>query len=224
MTEQNRQQALSEAISALADNQTSELELKRILKACEQDPSVKATWARYHIIGTALRSEPIALPLPSFVTGISAAIAAEHEQGDLDKTRKSTQGIWYQLGRVALVASVAGGMILGVQQYNDTLPNGAIQVAADNSIMQVPVSPAPSWPSGINSPVLNTRTVSAQSGYPQNNHRVLFQSHRGASGTLTDEDLANYFNQIIQAQSNTVPAGLENAPVPFNRVIITEKK
>ena len=57
MSEQNPSQTLAESISALMDNQASELELQRILKASEQDPAVKATWARYQIVGAALRGE-----------------------------------------------------------------------------------------------------------------------------------------------------------------------
>jgi sigma-E factor negative regulatory protein RseA len=220
MTEQRHQEALFEAISALADNQTSELELQRILKASEQDASVKVTWARYHLIGTALRSEPIALPLPSFAASISAAIAAEN-QPSVGSSRKISQGLSYQLGRAALVASVAGGLILGVQQFNSGsltgAPNGATQMATNNSLLQAPVSPSVSLPSSIERPPLNTRTVSVQSGYPQNNHRAMFQPNRSTSVTgnvvhMTDEDFVNYVNQILQVQA-------QDASVNPNRVI-----
>jgi sigma-E factor negative regulatory protein RseA len=231
MTEQRHHEVLSEAISALADNQTSELELQRILKASEQDSNIQATWARYHLIGTALRSEPIALPLPSFAANISAAIAAEYPLSR-ESSHKTTQGLWYQLGRAALVASVAGGVILGVQQFNGGsltgVPSGAAQMAANQTPLQAPVAPSISLPSSIERPPLNTRNVSVQSGYPQNNHRVMFQPNRSTSVTgnvvrMTDEDFVNYINQMLQVQAQDSSVN-SNTVVPFHRVIMTEKK
>ena len=35
-----------ESLSALLDNEVDELELRRVLKSCEQDPALLETWER----------------------------------------------------------------------------------------------------------------------------------------------------------------------------------
>ena len=77
MSEQNRPQTLAESISALMDNQASELELKRILKASEQDAEVKATWSRYQIASSVIRGEQAPVLPSDFAARLSAAIDLE---------------------------------------------------------------------------------------------------------------------------------------------------
>ena len=123
MSEQNRSQILAESISALMDNQASELELQRILKATEQDAEVKATWSRYQLTSAILRGEHTSVTQPQAMSDFAARISAAIDEEDallaaptaassLSATNKAKQGWFYQLGRVALVASVAGGMVL----------------------------------------------------------------------------------------------------------------
>ena len=44
----------SETISALLDNEADDLELRRFLKSCEQDPNLLETWERYSLVQSAL--------------------------------------------------------------------------------------------------------------------------------------------------------------------------
>ena len=238
MSEQNLSQSadlsqsLAESISALVDNQASELEMQRVLKASEQDPSVKATWARYQMMGSILRGEQASqsvMALPDFAARLSAAIAAEEQSLPIVMAgKKINQNWWHQLGRVALVASVAGGMIISVQQYN-TVPRGP-EMASNNAVMPTQVSPV-SLPSGINSPVINTRSVALQTGYetrPQENRRVMFQSLQAAKQNATataisEEEVTRYVNQMIQAHSDNAAANSGQGVLPYARVIITDE-
>lgn len=223
MSEQNRSHNLAESLSALMDNQASELELQRILKASEQDPEVKAAWARYQLIGAALRGEPAALATTDFAARMSAAIDAEDA---LAAPAKPTgQGWRYQLGRVALVASVAGGMILGVNQFSGNASQSVV-VASSTAVAPAPAIPAVSLPSGINSPAINTRTVAVQTGYetrPQESRRVLFQP-RQASAAVSDEEVTRYVNQMIQAHSDNAAMNSGQGVLPYARVIITDEE
>ena len=234
MSEQNRPQSLAESISALADNQASELELQRILKASEQDPSVKATWARYQVVGSVLRGEKVgygegqqsAFAMPDFAARVSAAIAAE-DQLSVTAHKQSKQGLWYQLGRVALVASVAGGMVLGVQQFNTTTSVDTEMAAATNN--SVVPAPAVSLPSGINTQAITTRNVAMQSGYearPQENRRVMFKPHMAATPATpsSDEEVTQYVNQMIQAHSDNAVMNSNQGVLPYARVIVTEEE
>lgn len=235
MSEQNRPHPLAESLSALMDNQASELELQRILKASEQDPEVKALWSRYQLAGALLRGETgrndvahhqaVGAPDANFAARISAAIAAEAVPVAAPAARKAQQGLLYQLGRVALVASVAGGMVLGVNQFNATNP-AATAIAANTVVAPAPLESAVSLPSGINSPAINTRTVAMQTGYetrPQENRRVLFQPSQ-AGATVSDEEVSRYVNQMIKAHSDNAAMNSGQGVLPYARVIITDEE
>jgi sigma-E factor negative regulatory protein RseA len=229
MSEQNRPHNLAESISALMDNQASELELQRILKASEQDAEVKATWARYQVASAALRGEqtPVftAAAMSDFSARMSAAIDAE-DALVAQPAAKPQQGWRYQLGRVALVASVAGGMILGVGELN--LGAAVSTQVASNAPAVAPavVDQAVTLPSGINSPMINTRTVAVQTGYetrPQENRRVMFQP-RQASAVVSDEEVSRYVNQMIKEHSDNAAMNSGQGVLPYARVIITDEE
>ena len=232
MSEQTRPQTLAESISALMDNQVSELELQRILKASEQDAEVKATWSRYQIASSFLRGEQVrgeqALVIGSdFAARISAAIDAEEAlvAQPAPAVKKAQQGWFYQLGRVALVASVAGGMVLGVNQLNSTDQTSS-QIASSTLAVPAPIETAVTLPSGINSPAINTRTVAVQTGYetrPQENRRVMFQP-RQASTAVSDEEVSRYVNQMIKAHSDNAAMNSGQGVLPYARVIITDEE
>jgi sigma-E factor negative regulatory protein RseA len=227
MSEQNRPQSIAESLSALMDNQASELELQRILKASDQDPEVKATWSRYQMTSTVLRGEPVAF-MADFSARVSAAIADEelHAAAVIPnataQSKQSKQGWWYQFGRVALVASVAGSLILGVQQFNSSSQVAPVMASAPVA----PVAPDAmlSLPSGINAPALNTRTVAVQTGYesrPQENRRVTFLP-RQTNTPVSDEEVTRYVNKMIQAHSDNAAMNSGQGVLPYSRVIITD--
>jgi sigma-E factor negative regulatory protein RseA len=123
MTEQTPPQTPAESLSALMDNQASELELMRLLKACDSDPELKATWARYQITSASLRGDLPGLAPTGFAARLSAALDAEETytgqsptQEQLKQEQPRLTSWWQQLGRVAVAASVAGALVVGVQQ------------------------------------------------------------------------------------------------------------
>ena len=231
MSEQNRSQVLAESISALMDNQASELELQRILKATEQDAEAKATWSRYQLTSAILRGEQTSITKPQVMSDFAARISAAIDEEDAlaiqtpPAKNKAQQGWFYQLGRVALVASVAGGMVLGVNQFNGT-STAATQVASSTVVAPAPVESTVSLPSGINSPLINTRTVAVQTGYetrPQENRRVMFQP-RQATTVVSDEEVSRYVNQMIKAHSDNAAMNSGQGVLPYARVIITDEE
>lgn len=230
MSEQHPSHSLAEAVSALIDNQASELELQRILKVSEQDERVKSTWSRYQMVGAALRGEQFVTASPDFAARLSAAIAAEDSFSSQTVVPKAQEGWWYQLGRVALVASVAGGMILSVQQFNTvgSVGSGASAQMASNALPVTTPSTTTNiaLPSGINAPAINTRTVAAQAGYemrPQETRRVMFQP-RQANAPISDEEVTRYVNQMIQAHSDNAAMNSGQGVLPYARVIMTDEE
>lgn len=234
MSEHKPAQPLAESLSALVDNQATELELMRILKASEQDVDLKSAWARYQLAGSILRGEQISVAPTDFAARLSAAIDAEdtHRASasgtDIGAvTVKNQQGWLYNLGRVALVASVAGGMILGVNQFSAG-DRQVSELAVSTQAVPAPAEPSLSLPSGLTSP-LNTRTVALQSGYetrPQENRRVMFQPRQSGNATpvVSDEEVTRYVNQMMQAHSDNAAMNAGQGVLPYARVIMTDEE
>jgi len=74
----------------------------RLFDLVEQDPELRATWERYHLIGQALRGEPIAPEARQVAAAVRAALAAEPALM-IPRTRK--------IPRVASVAPFAGAAL-----------------------------------------------------------------------------------------------------------------
>lgn len=108
----NHELKVQESLSALMDNEADDLELRRILKSCEQQPELMATWERYHLARSILHgnARPVS---PSLSQRIAAEIAAESAP-TLVTTAANTR--WQQVfGKVAIAASVALVFIVAVQ-------------------------------------------------------------------------------------------------------------
>lgn len=102
--------AMQESISAMVDDQVSELELRRILKQAEQDPQVYQDWERYQLVGAAMRGESV--QPGNLLRGIQVAIADDGQQED----NQQGAGFWASLGKVTIAASVAAVVVMGAQQ------------------------------------------------------------------------------------------------------------
>jgi len=226
MSEQQRPASLEESLSALVDGQVSELELQRLLKACEQGDELKKTWGRYQVASSVLKGEPVSFANIDFASRVSAAIAEEEALSGVGTVaQKAASGWRYQLGRVALVASVAGGMVLSVQHFGaGTQPSS--QVAAAAPAAAPAASPTVNLPSTIINPAVSARTVALQSGFetrPQESRRVTFQSHQAASA-IPEEEVTRYVNQMIQAHSDHAAMNAGQGVLPYARVIVTDEE
>lgn len=243
MTEQIQPPVLAESLSALMDNQASELELQRLLKAAEADSELKSTWSRYQIASAGLRKDLPVIASNDFAARVSAAIDAEetyspqsHAVANIDSAQAASGNViampsrwWQQVGRVAVAASVAGVLIVGVQQYQAVAPQ-TVEFAA-NTTGNVPAAvnnetKAANLPSGINAPALSARTVAVQSGYesrPQENRRVMFVPRQQAA-PIYNEDVSTYVNQLIQEHTDNASINSGQGMLPYTRVILTEEE
>lgn len=237
MTEQIQPPVLAESLSALMDNEASELELQRLLKALDTDPEVKTTWSRYQIASAGLKGKLPVMASSDFAARISAAIEAEetYSRQPTPKQNVSTGNVvampsswWQQLGRAAIAASVAGALVVGVQQYQAIAPQSA-EIAANTPVATpagVPESKAANLPSGINAPALSARTVAVQSGYesrPQESRQVMFVPRQEAV-PVHNEDITTYVNQLIQEHTDNASLNGGQGMLPYTRVILTEEE
>ena len=103
-------EALQESLSAVMDNEADELELRRVLNACD-DVETRDTWARYQI-ARAVMHKDLLLPRLDIAAAVSAALADEAVPA------KASRGPWRSLGRLAVAASVTLAVLAGVRLYN----------------------------------------------------------------------------------------------------------
>lgn len=239
MTEQTQPPVLAESLSALMDNQASELELQRLLKALETDPALTSTWSRYQIASMGLKGDIPVLASGDFAARISAAIDAE-ETYSAPAQAVPVQAVaasnvvampmpwWQQAGRVAIAASVAGALVVGVQQYQGSAPYSA-EVAVNTPVvapLATTENKAANLPSGINAPALSARTVAVQSGYesrPQESRRVMFVPRQQVA-PVYNEDVSSYVNQLIQEHTDNASLNSGQGMLPYTRVILVEEE
>lgn len=242
MTEQIQSPVLAESLSALMDNQASELELQRLLKALDADQELKSTWSRYQIASAGLKGDVPVLASSDFASRVSAAIDAEEtysQQPQVITNQDIGSAVagnviampmrwWQQAGRAAVAASVAGALIVGVQQYQSIAPQ-SVEMAA-NAPVTAPVAAtetrAANLPSGINAPALTARTVAVQSGYesrPQESRRVMYVPRQEAT-PVYNEDISTYLNQLIQEHTDNASLNSGQGMLPYTRVILVDEE
>ncbi|MFB0988381.1 MAG: sigma-E factor negative regulatory protein [Gammaproteobacteria bacterium] len=126
---------ISETISALLDNEADNLELRRFLKSCEQDPTLLETWERYSLVQSALHES--AKPVNA---SLSQRIAEQIElQAPLSATLASVQSSWKDgFTKMAIAASVAAVFLFAVQLNLDSgAGTSAIPAIADQSAKNI---------------------------------------------------------------------------------------
>lgn len=130
--------ANKEQLSALMDGDLSEIE---VLNELGTDPALQDTWARYHLIGDAMRGDlPVNLQLdlsdsimlaledePAILAPKPAQPAAPQVQ-PAGKVIPFVRRFGQQVGQYAIAASVAAAVIFGVQQYQgkDGVPTSPV--------------------------------------------------------------------------------------------------
>lgn len=130
----NQDEHLCESLSAFIDGEASELETHRLLKQ-SQDDDIRQTTFRYHLIGEAMRHETHQLSGIDISSAVSAAIKEEPAfQSSATVASKSTVTRWLQpFAGVAVAASVAFAVIVGVQVFQTESVEPGQQLAATNS-------------------------------------------------------------------------------------------
>ncbi|MBL4582571.1 MAG: sigma-E factor negative regulatory protein [Gammaproteobacteria bacterium] len=107
-----------ETISALLDNEADDLELRRFLKSCEQDPALLETWERYSLAQSALHES-----IKPVSASLSQRIAAQIEQeAPLSAAPVApAQFSWKDgVAKLAIAASVAAVFLVAVQVNLDS--------------------------------------------------------------------------------------------------------
>lgn len=168
---------LSESLSAMVDDEASELEMRRVLMNMDSNPEIIERWRRYHLIGSVMRKEHslgIANPT-SLVSSISNTLDNEVEATAsapaAAKHRSGSGALRDLLGKTAIAASFAATLVMGFNymgtmgegglgEGNATIATGPSAPAAE----QEPAALATHVPIGFELPLPEARAVSMTSG------------------------------------------------------------
>lgn len=129
---------LRESLSALMDNEATELELRRVLKQAKDDPDLLDHWQRYHLVRDVIHQQASAPAPDSLLAGIREAINEEAlpsaETALLTKQTPSLmRGFSRALGQGGIAASVALVVLFTAHTLNqpsDTTVPSTDRVAA----------------------------------------------------------------------------------------------
>jgi sigma-E factor negative regulatory protein RseA len=127
-----------QTLSVLLDGEGPQSEQRTALDAVLGDPAERARWERYHLIGLAIRGEPLHTEVRGVAKRVRAAIAAEDDGRviPLQPRRRAVTGKRPSTRMIPLAASLAAGVaMLGVFLFSSdallgpTGPGNAPRVA-----------------------------------------------------------------------------------------------
>jgi sigma-E factor negative regulatory protein RseA len=196
-------QTLQESLSALLDNETDELELRRLL-ASPDDAVMRATWARYQVARAVMHKE-LLLPHLDLAAKVSAALADEVAPVAAVASRRLP---WGGLGRLAVAASVTVAVLAGVRLYNqDEITSTQLAQQSTPSMLATPQLQGPAILAGYTPNAGTERGVQASAA-------------RTAELTWQQQRLPAYVRQHAQ---QAAVAGAQTA-VPYARAASLEAR
>ena len=192
--------ANQEQLSALMDGDLSDVE---VLNELGTDPALQGTWARYHLIGDAMRGDlPVNLQLD---LSDSIMLALEDEptilapkpvqptapQVQTAKVLPLLRRVSQQVGQYAIAASVAAAVIFGVQQYqgHDGMPTNPV-------LNTIPVGGS-ATPVSVHYPQEGNRATVRQQGL---NEQQMQEQRERINAFLRDHQLQQRLLQDKQIQ------------------------
>lgn len=158
-----------QSASALMDDEGSELDLRRVLKASSDNPEVLGHWQRYHLVRASLRQDLHRRPEVNLLAGIHARLEAEA----VPKASPAGRGLWRRMGQGAIAASVAFTALYAaswLQVPDDSGEAQGMQALAVEHGTQMPSLGGDFTPSEL------TRTVSMDAAARKRLRQAVYQS------------------------------------------------
>lgn len=229
MSDVTKHAQLYESLSALVDDEASELEVHRLLLESEKDPSLRTRWYRYQLARAALRGETVAASCAVDLSDQIRAAISRLDQDELsddvsqasaaNDTPKTKQTRWWaNAGRFAIAASVAGVVLITAQQMNWMGGQGAGPAIADG---EQTVAPAVT-PSPLSTPTINVETVSSgDSLLPSPRVRAVPAPSSTLSAEqqrLQEEEIRSYLQGLMQEHAESASQNSASGLMPYVRV------
>ncbi len=139
MKEQQQQ-----ALSALLDGELTAAQANGVLDTLERDPELRGAWERYHLIGGALRGEPVVMAYRDVAEETRARVASEPTVLAPAAPRARRPSRLAPFAGVALAASAAFLAVLAVPSLFEpaSIPSAASTMAQTAEHTAVPESQA----------------------------------------------------------------------------------
>ncbi len=142
-SQNSAREQLKESLSVVLDGQASELELRRVIDSIGKDDDLRALAGRYQQIGETLRGNNSKFANVDISSGVMNAIeqeevdnpgshmspGAEYSSATRPASGRFLEDVWGSLGKVAVAASVAFAVVIGVRNSN---PSPDLQLLTEN--------------------------------------------------------------------------------------------
>lgn len=208
--------AVNQSLSSLLDDEHSELDLRRVLKAAETDDGVLETWTHYCSSRQALRGEAPELCRNDFFASVQAAIAEEEiSVGSVASSRGNAKAFdWF--ARAGVAACFTFAFLFGFKF-----------MASDPTLEQQEPVAAPeiaaSVPEGFELPPLNARIVSSDASASYRNplldSRSIVASNRSVKQSVPlSPELQAYLNELMLRHAELSSTAGSFGIMPLSRV------
>ncbi len=213
MTENN--DAVNESLSAMLDNEHSELDIRRVLKAAQSDLSVSEKWASYQLTRSVLKRELNMVRDSAFLDAVRQQIANE------TPVSVSRFPQWQHFaGKFAVAACVTFAFLVGVNQWSV----GGAEMEANSALAEVSNGHESMAvvPSGFELPPLNARTVSsfpnAESSPPLSAPVRAVQPSPTRAEVVLSPELEEQLNRMMLKHADYSSANGGLSVIPLTRV------
>ncbi|WP_422448370.1 MULTISPECIES: sigma-E factor negative regulatory protein [unclassified Endozoicomonas] len=215
---------LKESLSVSLDGQASELELRRVIDSIGKDDDLRALAGRYQLIGETLRGNSSKFANVDISRGVMNAIEQE-EAGttgaqNVSETKGSSaispvpgrffEDVWASLGKVAVAASVAFAIVVGVRNSN---PSPDLQVLAENEPVTL-TQPVQLAQSGHN----DYGALGIRAGYNSRQHDGITPEQLAYAQSLADRATRERFHAYALQHAELSAMGSGQSILSFARL------
>lgn len=210
MTESNSR--MKESLSALMDDASNEMEMRRLLKDVEEGGELRDTWHRYQLARTAMRRE-----LPDTAVDLSGAIASAIEE---EAAHSQGFGRFLKpLSRVAVAASVTVVAVLGAQQYSLNVAERSAEAPVVAATAESEVAAPLRMPDGFQLPPVATRAVSSNGrSFNRPAPRQLVLMGQPTLDPVSHSQVQAYFDNLMKRHTEQAALGNNQGMLPFARM------
>ena len=213
----DNEKRIQETLSAMVDNEATELDTRRVLRDLADDGELRNTWHRYHLASMAMHRE-----LPPRIVDLSSRISAaiDAEQAPTNSFARFLQ----PLSKVAVAATVAVVAVLGVQQLqlaDITAAGSAVQVVGTT---QGPIrdsngasGPQFQLPAGFDLPPVSGRVVSTESKYTIEPRPVTIMQ-QVQPDRQTQLEIQAYLNSMMKRHTEKASSSASQGMLPYARL------
>ena len=205
---------IQETLSALMDNETSELETLRVLRALEQDGEVRDSWHRYQLAAAAMRRE-----LPPRMVDLSSRISAAISDEPSPRT-SVLHRVLQPLSKVAVAATAAAAAVLGVPQFQlagAPAAEVAPQVASGAQPTAGATGPQFQLPAGVDLPPVSGRIASSEGKYAIEPRPVTIMQ-QVQPDIETQREIQLYLNGMMKRHTEKASGNASQGMLPYARL------